>query len=203
LERKQAIEKERTRIATDMHDDFGANLSRIKFISEKMQLNIQEENILKKDLVKISEYSDEMAEKMNEIVWALNQRYDFLDDLVSFTRAYASAYLEEKAIKLLFTAQLIANTKLNGETRRNIFLVVKECLSNISKHAQATRVEISFVQTELLSVTVQDNGRGIEVDNIRPFANGLHNMQKRMEVMGGSFRIENVDGTRVTIVSPI
>jgi signal transduction histidine kinase len=83
LEKERAVEKERTRIATDMHDDFGAGLSRIKFISEKIKLKSENESQLN-DLSKISDYSDEMAEKMNEIVWALNERYDSLEDLSKF-----------------------------------------------------------------------------------------------------------------------
>jgi signal transduction histidine kinase len=102
LEKNRAIEKERTRIATDMHDDFGANLSRIKFISEKIKLKSENESQLTKDLTKISDYSDEMAEKMNEIVWALNERYDSLDDLVSFSRAYAAEYLSQHEIQFRF-----------------------------------------------------------------------------------------------------
>jgi signal transduction histidine kinase/ligand-binding sensor domain-containing protein len=196
-EKKQAIEQERTRIATDMHDDFGASLSRIKFISEKMQLSKYGDEHLKHDLTKISTYSDEMAEKMNEIVWALNQRYDSLEDLISFSRAYAADYLEHHNIHLLFRDKHIVNKELKGEIRRNIFMMIKESLHNIVKHASATEVLIEFIQGDQLFIRIKDNGKGFAEENIRPFANGLENMKKRLKDIGGSFTIKHEDGTLV------
>lgn len=202
-EKIQAIEKERTRIATDMHDDFGASLSRIKFLSEKLQLYSPDSPSEKNDLEKISLFSDEMAEKMNEIVWALNQRYDSLGDLVSFCRSYASEYLQDKNIKLHFSSGEVSEKKIQGEVRRNIFLVIKEALHNIVKHAHATEVHISFSQGKHLQVIIHDNGKGIEKDNIRPFANGLENMKKRIEDINGQFSIENKGGTRISMTVPV
>lgn len=214
LGKKQAIEKERTRIATDMHDDFGASLSRIKFLSEKLQLRKPDSASEKTDLGKISIYSDEMSEKLNEIVWALNQRYDSLGDLVSFCRSYASEYLLDKDIKLNFNAGEMNENKIQGEVRRNIFLVIKESLQNIVKHAAATEVSVSFnhdKQANEISVVIADNGKGIDKETIRPFANGLENMKKRMADINGSFSIENKEarpdgrggkGTQISISAP-
>lgn len=197
LEKERAIEKERTRIATDMHDDFGANLSRIKFISEKIKLKAEDNVNLTQDLTKISDYSDQMAEKMNEIVWALNERYDTLDDLVSFSRAYAAEYLSQHEIQFRFVAHVTSNKKLQGEVRRNLFLVIKEALHNIVKHAQASHVEITFEQKEHLHVLVTDNGKGFNAEEVRPFANGISNMKKRIQDIGGHLTIRNEDGTTI------
>lgn len=202
-EKKQAIEKERTRIATDMHDDFGASLSRIKFISEKMQLTQKENETLKTDLSKISEYSDEMAEKMNEIVWALNQRYDSCEDLVSFCRSYASEYFLDKNILFSFTAGPIPDKKIQGEVRRNIFLVIKEALNNIVKHAAATEASVSFSFEKGIAVTIADNGKGFEPKNVRPFANGLENMKKRITDINGQLDISSKNGTLISFTVPI
>ncbi len=199
----QAIEKERTRIATDMHDDFGASLSRIKFISEKMQLMQSDNPSLTNDLTKISVYSDQMAEKMNEIVWALNQRYDSIEDLVSFCRSYASEYLQDKGITLHFSTDGTTEKMLKGETRRNVFLVIKEALHNIVKHAEATVVDIHFSQTNLLKVSINDNGKGFNSDSIHAFANGLENMKKRMSDVGGELKITSETGTQISISVPI
>ncbi len=199
LEKKQAIEKERTRIATDMHDDFGASLSRIKFLSEKIQLQKNEDQKMNEDLGKISAYSDEMAEKMGEIVWALNQRYDSSGDLVSFCRSYASEYLEDKNIKLSFTSTLVKDIKINGEIRRNIFLVMKEALHNIVKHANATEVSITIDCDRELKLRIHDNGKGFDPLAVRPFANGLENMKKRISEISGTIGIENNKGTLVCI----
>ncbi len=202
-ERQQAVEKERTRIATDMHDDFGASLSRIKFISEKIKLKEGLDSDLDNDLSKISSYSDEMAGKMNEIVWALNERFDSVEDLVSFCRSYAAEYLDHHKIELDFSSQGITGVRLRGEARRNIYLVLKEALHNTIKHAGATRVKISFEQSEFLQIDYQDNGRGFDVSSIRPFANGLSNMEKRMQDVNGSFDLFVSDGVRIRLSVPI
>ncbi len=203
LEKQQAIEKERTRIATDMHDDFGASLSRIKFLSEKMKLQQSHQEKLKTDLEKISKYSDEMAEKMGEIVWALNQRFDSLDDLVSFCRSYATEYMEDKNIRLQFTSGQATTIFINGEIRRNVFLVIKEALHNVVKHSGASSVLVSMHFTSQLKVIIKDNGSGINKENIRPFANGIENMKKRMEEIGGTIIFKNEHGATITMQVPL
>ena len=99
LERKQAIEKERTRIATDMHDDLGAGLSQIKFLSEAIGMKRQKHLPIEEEVSSIRSFSDEMIDKMGEIVWALNEKNDTLSDLLSYTRSYAVEYLEQNSIK--------------------------------------------------------------------------------------------------------
>ncbi|KIC90521.1 hypothetical protein HY58_11255 [Flavihumibacter sp. ZG627] len=202
-EKNQAIEKERTRIATDMHDDFGASISRIKFLSEKIQLQKTGDPTLTNDLVKISTFSDEMAEKMGEIVWALNQRYDSLDDLISFSRSYASSYLQDKNITLHFTADEYPETCINGETRRNIFLSLKECLHNVVKHSGATQVHIVIEKDGQLTVSIKDNGHGFNPAAVRPFANGLANIKNRMQNIGGNMQLDSTQGTVVYLTIPL
>lgn len=199
LEKQQAVEKERTRIATDMHDDFGASLSRIKFLSEKIQLEKDDPEKTNQDLGKISAFSDEMAEKMGEIVWALNQRYDSSGDMISFCRSYASEYLGDKNIKLHFESDEAADVKVNGEIRRNVFLVVKESLHNIVKHAKASEVNIMIISKKDLRIVIQDNGKGFDATAVRPFADGIENMKKRIKGIGGEFTIQNQNGTRIEI----
>jgi signal transduction histidine kinase len=203
LEKQKAIEQERTRISTDMHDDFGASLSRIKFLSEKIKFQKQQDENLNTDLTKISSYSDEMAEKMNEIVWALNQRYDSLGDLVAFSRSYASEYLLAHNILLNFTGSDLPDMKINGELRRNIFLVLKESLHNVVKHAHATKATIVFDVKRNLLLTISDNGKGTDTNTIRPFANGLENMKKRITSVNGSITFENNNGTVISINVPL
>ena len=102
-ERQQAIEKERTRIATDMHDDLGAGLSRIKFLSETIGIKKQKQQPIEEDISKIREYSHEMIDKMGEIVWALNEKNDSLSDLLSYTRSYTVEYLSQNGIHVRLT----------------------------------------------------------------------------------------------------
>jgi signal transduction histidine kinase/ligand-binding sensor domain-containing protein len=203
LEKKQAIEKERTRIATDMHDDLGAGLSRIKFLSETIGIKKQQQQPIEEDVIKIREYSHQMIDKMGEIVWALNERNDSISDLIAYTRAYAMEYLSQSGIDC--TVELPKETNpycVSGEFRRNIFLSMKEILHNIVKHAQASCVVINIEIKKELIITVKDNGKGFGKDKIRPFSNGLYNVEKRMKDINGRSEIKIDNGTAVILFAP-
>ncbi|HET6769209.1 MAG TPA: two-component regulator propeller domain-containing protein, partial [Chitinophagaceae bacterium] len=181
LEKQQAIEKERTRIATDMHDDLGAGLSRIKFLSQSL-LNKKKDEIMKPELEKITSFSDEMSEKMGEIIWALNEKNDTLADLIAYTRSYAAEYLASHDIQCQANTPMnLPGTFITGEMRRNIFLSVKECLHNVVKHAGATKVCFSRDLNHHMQIIIHDNGKGIDPDSQRLFSNGIQNIEKRMK----------------------
>ena len=204
LEKQQAIEKERTRIATDMHDDLGAGLSRIKFLSETIGIKKQQQQPIEEDVNKIREYSHEMIEKMGEIVWALNEKNDSLHDLLSFTRAYAMEYLSQNGINC--KADLpdhIPAVFVSGEFRRNIFLTIKEALHNVVKHSQATEVILAIQVDHKLSIRLHDNGIGFVKANIRSFSNGLMNMAGRLKEIGGKIDITTTNGTQIDLSVPL
>ncbi|HWR32041.1 MAG TPA: ATP-binding protein, partial [Chitinophagaceae bacterium] len=203
-EKKQAIEKERTRIATDMHDDLGAGLSRIKFLSETIGIKKQKQQPIEEDISKIREYSHEMIDKMGEIVWALNEKNDSLSDLLSYTRSYAVEYLSLNGIECKVVApDNFPSIFVSGEFRRNVYLAMKEALHNIVKHAQANHVNITIAINHQLTITVQDDGIGFDITNIRPFSNGLMNMEKRMKNIGGIFQAKNIKGTIIQLTAPL
>ncbi|TAL42746.1 MAG: hypothetical protein EPN92_11220 [Chitinophagaceae bacterium] len=204
LEKKQAVEKERTRIATDMHDDLGAGLSKIKFLSETIGIKKQKQESFEEDISKIREYSHEMIDKMGEIVWALNQKNDSLSDLLSYSRSYAVEYLSQNGIKCdVQSPDSLPIVLLSGEFRRNIYLTLKEALHNIVKHAQASHVNITVGVNHNLAIKIQDDGIGFDKNNIRPFSNGLANMVKRMTEIGGSIQIKKEKGTLVELIAPL
>ena len=204
LERQQAIEKERTRIATDMHDDLGAGLSRIKFLSETIGIKKQQQQIFDEEISSIRNYSHEMIDKMGEIVWALNEKNDTLNDLLSYSRAYSVEYLSQNGIRCTVDApEQVMSVFVSGEFRRNVYLVIKEALHNIVKHAQATQTDMKFIVTDKLSILIQDNGTGFDKSNIRAFSNGLSNMENRIKEIDGEFMIENKKGTTVKFTVPL
>ncbi len=204
LERQQAIEKERTRIATDMHDDLGAGLSRIKFLSETIGIKKQQRQPIEEDITKIREYSHEMIDKMGEIVWALNEKNDSLSDLLSYTRSYAADYLTQNGISCKINMpENIPDLFVSGEFRRNIYLTIKEALHNIIKHAQADHIVITVNTGQHLTIRIKDDGMGFDKKNIRPFSNGISNMQKRMSEIKGVFNITGDDGTEVVLSAPL
>ena len=204
FEKKQAIEKERTRIATDMHDDLGAGLSRIKFLSETIGIKKQQLQPIEEDISKIREYSHEMIDKMGEIVWALNEKNDSLSDLLAYTRVYAMEYLSQNGIKCIVDApEHFPSNFVSGEFRRNVYLTVKEALHNVVKHAQASSVIIKMQTNDQLAICIHDNGTGFDINNIRSFSNGLINMENRVTELKGAFNIKNENGTIITIVVPL
>ena len=204
LEKKQAVEKERTRIATDMHDDLGAGLSRIKYLSESIQFNQTTSDSVLNDVQKIASYSDEMVEKMGEIIWALNEKNDSIAHLIAFTRSYAMDYLTTNQIQCVFNAEEeLPGTFVTGEMRRNIFLSVKESLHNVVKHAGAKTVTINVAIGPRLSVKIHDDGKGIDLNHLRPFSNGLSNIRKRMEEIGGKASFQSSGGTEVQLEVPL
>jgi signal transduction histidine kinase/ligand-binding sensor domain-containing protein len=204
LEKQQAIEKERTRIATDMHDDLGAGLSRIKFLSETIGIKKQQHEPIEEDVSKIREYSHEMIDKMGEIVWALNEKNDTLSDLLSYTRAYTVEYLSQNGIAC--QAEVPDNIPtffVSGEFRRNVFLTIKEALHNVVKHSQATEVKLNILVNHHLSIRLKDNGAGFDTKDIRPFSNGLTNMEARVKEIGGKIEITNKNGTLINLSIPL
>ncbi|HVM88856.1 MAG TPA: two-component regulator propeller domain-containing protein [Puia sp.] len=205
FEKQQAIEKERTRIATDMHDDLGAGLSSIRFLSEKVKRNTFSE-VTKTDIDKILSSSSELIDKMNEIVWAMNEKNDSLDDLLTYVRSYAKEYCEDNNIVCeIKIPDNIPPVFVSGEMRRNVFLTIKESLHNIIKHAQASKAEIELKIDSKLYASIKDDGRGFTGKENKYYhsGNGLKNMRKRIESTGGSFTIYENNGTVVEFSVPL
>ncbi|MFT3703404.1 MAG: two-component regulator propeller domain-containing protein [Agriterribacter sp.] len=204
LEKKQLLEKERTRIATDMHDDLGAGLSRIRFLSEHIDLKQQMNQPIQEDIGKIKQYSHEMIDKMGEIVWALNERNDSLQDLVAYVRSYAMEYLVQNNIHC--NANITEEMPvifLSGEYRRNIFLAVKEALHNIVKHAKATEVIFQISISNQMVILIQDNGIGFSASTKKRIGNGIVNINSRMRAINGKADIQEMHGTIVQLTAPL
>ena len=184
IESQQAIEKERNRIASEMHDDLGSGLTRIKYLSDKaLQLSGQNEN---DDVQKIANYSDDLVKNMSEIIWAMNSRFDNVDNLIAYVRRYASEYLEQNDIELIFTTNEIdLNPAISGEKRRNVFLVIKEILHNAVKYSGAKAIKIYVEVNVGIIITLSEvGGKGFDVEVMKDKSNGIYNMQKRMEGIG-------------------
>jgi len=202
LDRQQAIEKERTRIASDMHDDLGAGLSTLRFLSEKVKRN-SFSDVTRNDAGKIVDNSNDLVQKMNEIIWAMNEKNDTVEDLIFYTRAYAVEYCEENDLECeVNIPETIPPHFVSGEVRRNLFLTVKESLHNIVKHADAKKVKINFFVGKFFFVSINDNGKGFTVNN-NGEGNGLKNMKKRIGSIGGNFEILNEKGTIVNMTVPL
>ena len=138
-------------------------------------------------------------------IWAMNEKNDTLEDLLFYTRSYATEYCGENGLECETSLpENISKQFVSGEIRRNVFLTVKESLHNIVKHAKATQVKIDFETGRGLTVIISDNGKGMAIPNEQESeGNGLRNMQKRIASINGSFRIVNANGITITVKVPL
>jgi signal transduction histidine kinase len=198
----KAQQEERQRISADMHDELGSGMTAIRLMSEIARNKMKENTPVEID--KISSSADDVLNKMNAIIWSMNSGNDTLDNLISYIRAYALEYFENTPIECkVNTPASIPGMELSGDKRRNIFLSVKESLNNVLKHSKASQVTIDIATHSKLEIIITDNGPGIDMDKLRQFGNGLKNMTRRMESIGGRFRIENRQGTVTTLELPL
>jgi ligand-binding sensor domain-containing protein/signal transduction histidine kinase len=198
LEQERALERERTRISRDMHDEVGSSLSEIAILSELAKKKPEE---AAHHIQEISERAAEVIDSVSEIVWAMNPQNDKLDNLIAHTRRYAVKYLGLANISCKFTTPYeIPSSSISAELRRNIFLVVKELLHNVVKHSCASEVmfEVSLLDHNL-EIKIADNGKGFSLEQSTGLGNGLINMRKRIEDIGGTFNMESTQdkGTQI------
>lgn len=195
----KAQQEERNRISADMHDDLGAGMTTIRLYSELAKSRLADNSI--PEIEKISSSANELLGKMNAIIWSMSSSNDSLGNMIAYIRSYALEYFEDTGVVCkIDIPEKLPNIEVIGEIRRNVFLVVKEALNNILKHAKATEVSIKLIRVEDgLTLYIHDNGKGIDLDKLRQFGNGLKNMKKRMADIHVDFSIENNNGTLITM----
>jgi signal transduction histidine kinase len=141
---------------------------------------------------------------MNEIIWAMNEKNNSLEDLIYYTRSYSMEYCDENNLQCeVRLPDPIPHLMVSGEMRRNIFLAIKESLHNIVKHAGASKVSIEFTITDHLHIKISDNGKGIDTTPRSKDGNGLLNMQKRVTLLGGTLNLRNYEGLTIEFNIPL
>jgi signal transduction histidine kinase len=193
---------ERSRISKEIHDELGSSLTSISLLTEVLKKRI--DTHVNPEVNKISVASADMVDKMNEIIWALNTSNDTINSLIAYVRKFSNHFLEDAGIHLQFEEPLIPETMaIEGTVRRNIYLTIKEAINNIVKHAGAANVHLQVNMDNGLHINIQDDGKGIAFDTLPAFRNGLTNMKKRMEDIGGTLNIESTKGTLIKLFYPI
>ena len=197
LARQQAVERERARIAKDIHDDLGAHLTLIAVLGD---LAKKEKAIERID--KMAATARQAVKSLDEIVWAVNPRNDTLAHLIDYTGQFAADYLRAAGVRcLLDVPEHAAPREVASNVRHNVFLVVKEALQNIVKHAHATEVWLRINASERgMKIVIEDNGGGFERAPENALADGLRNMQQRMDELGGCCHIQSRVGTGTEII---
>lgn len=205
LEQQAALERERARIARDIHDDLGGSLTQITLLSALAARDEREK--AGEYIQRISTSAQQVIRSLDEVVWAINPRNDNLCDMIHYAGQYAIELLKAAGIRVrLDFPENIPDTPVSAEVRHNFFLVVKEALHNIARHAQATEVKLSAeISGDVFRMTIGDDGKGFKNENADAFANGVRNMRQRMDEIHGHCNIESVpgQGTRVMLSFPL
>ncbi|MGH7946247.1 MAG: sensor histidine kinase, partial [Opitutaceae bacterium] len=206
IEKEAAIDQERARIAREMHDELGANLTQIALLGDLVRRPVTDALEKERHAVGISTVARQTMKSLDEIVWAVNPRHDLLPNLLEYLGQYAIDYLASAQIRCRIDFPDIIPPKiLPADVRHHLFLAAKEALHNVVKHASAPEVSlrVSLSPSEL-HLSIEDHGCGFERREMPGTADGLRNIESRMQQAGGhaSVQTEPGHGTRVTLVLP-
>lgn len=227
LEQETAIERERTRIARDMHDDLGAKVTEISILSELAKLDVEKERSAINHIKEISLIGKKVVKALDEIVWSVNPKNDTLESLIDYVIQHIEQFLS--MTRILYRLDIppeIPSIIIPFDLRHNVFLVIQEALNNVVKHSSATEVYILMdINESTFFISVRDNGKGFSVDLFDPplsreqdseenilkkkkinlYSNGLGNMKKRITETGGSFMIKSEAGrgTEIKLEVPL
>jgi two-component system, NarL family, sensor kinase len=199
LEAELATQKtERQRIASEMHDEMGGNLTSLIYLAH----NLKDKASKNAQVDKIIQTSGNISDSINEIVWALNQEQNLLADWVFYVRGKTAELFENAGVQYTYTiSEPIPERTLSNIEKRNLYLVVKEAINNAIKHSKANNYEVNMDFTTGISISIKDNGIGF-IENGTPKAgggNGLKNMSRRIGEIGGCIAWSNGEGTTVNI----
>jgi signal transduction histidine kinase/ligand-binding sensor domain-containing protein len=208
MEQQMALDKERARIARDLHDDLGSQLTKIVLLSDlEADSRAAIVNPDTNRAQQLSATARQLIQSLDETVWAVNPRNDTLSELVAYVGQFAAEFLRHAGIPCrMDLPDAPPQWPVPAEVRHNLLLVEKEALNNIVRHAFATEVRLEFsVGEDSVGMVIEDNGRGFADAPDGPGADGLQNMRRRMQGIGGSFQIESRPGagTRIVFSCPL
>ncbi len=194
MQQQHAIERDRARIAKDIHDDVGAGLTQITLLTE---LARREPDQTGANLERISDSARTLTKAMDEIVWAVDPQHDTLIGLMDYISAYAEDFLRTAGIRCRMDLPVaLPEARVDAELRYNLFLALKEALNNVVKHAKATEVWLRLrVGDKSFTLVVEDNGRGLVTDDGRSLQHQHGSSQFRVrigeheEAVGGCGRV--------------
>jgi signal transduction histidine kinase/ligand-binding sensor domain-containing protein len=204
------LERVRTGIAADLHDDLSSSLARISILSELGRRRMTDPEALEATILEqIGETARELIEATGDIVWAIDMRRGDLESLLARIRRFAGDLLEARGVSVLFAGPpQAAGIELRPEMKRELYLILKEALHNAGKHAQARNVWIEVVRSgRELVAEVRDDGVGFAADGATGSGhsgrsgNGLRNLRERAARLGGTLAVDSVpgEGTRVRL----
>jgi signal transduction histidine kinase/ligand-binding sensor domain-containing protein len=214
LEHLHALDTERARIAHDIHDDLGSRLSQLSVLGELAGRDVEAAAPVQPHLEQLRATTGEAFQALDEIVWAVNPKQDSVAGLMAYLREFGPEFLSPVGIRCRLDFPSPApDVPLDSEKRHHLFLVVKEALNNVVKHARATEVWLRLsLKDKSLSLTIEDNGHGFafpQPSTLNPLppgmGNGLPNMRERLARLGGQFTLHSNpgQGTSIELTLPL
>ena len=202
VQRLLEMERLRLRLAADLHDDVGSNISSIALISDMLKARVRHNDVSERHLQRIHAAAEDTVRALRDIIWLVDPKHDTLADLVRKMRRGRHTLLN--GIECTFEVNTpVEPHPLDMDTMRNVFLIYKEALHNIAKHAAAQQVRITVdEQGGRLTLQIQDDGHGFDEAAIER-GHGLANMRRRAQTVGGQIAIESTPGigTRITFTA--
>jgi signal transduction histidine kinase len=205
VEMQLSLERERARIAQDIHDGVGANLTEIAWLAEVAEKDAGDPAEVRIQARKISSTARETVQSFDEIVWAVLPQNDSLASLVSYLGQRVDELFENTPTRCWFSAPNdLPNIVLPAEVRHSFYLACKEALHNVNKHAHAGAVKVQvIVQDGQLRVEIEDDGCGFDMSANASEGNGLRNLRQRFESLGGRFELHSNPGRGTKIIMTI
>ena len=203
---KELLEKERARIARDLHDQLGANLTQVALLGELAEADKELPGEIEQHARQICATARDTTRSLDEIVWALNSSNDTLESLANYACKYAQDYFALAGVSFRAELPAVPAIPILPEVRHNLFLAFKEAVNNVVKHAQATEAKVKLqLAPGKFTLTIADNGRGLGDLSGKQLRNGLNNMRKRLAEVRGEFEIAAGanGGTVVKLTVPI
>ena len=202
IEQQRALERERARIAQDLHDDLGASLTQIRFVGSLAGRPNTPAEEVRKHIEQIRAGARNMVIALDEIVWAVNPKNDSLRALVSYLCHYTEEFLQPTGIRCrLDVPDELPERSLASDVRHHLFLAFKEALNNVASHSAATEAQIQLtLPTRGMDIIIRDNGRGFDPAAVAaPGGDGLQNMRRRLEAAGGQCEVRSAPGLGATV----
>ncbi|HVV72990.1 MAG TPA: sensor histidine kinase, partial [Verrucomicrobiae bacterium] len=207
MRQQEALEKERARIARDLHDQLGANLTQVALLGEMAESDKELPNEVESHARQISQTARETTRALDEIVWTVNPSNDTLDGLINYVCKYAQEYLALAGLKYrLDVPPNLPSLPISPELRHNAFLAAKEAVNNVVKHSKASSAWLRLeLHPDRFVLEIEDDGRGLNPADQKKGRNGLKNMRKRMQDVGGTFEVVSRPGggTIVRLAAPV
>ena len=206
IDQLMRVQKVRNTIATDLHDDIGSTLTNISILSELSKKNLEHPQAAEQLLQRITEESVASQQALDDIIWSVNTSNDNMQQLQARMRRYVAEVFESSNISCQFDFEhTTEGGKLNMEQRRDVYLVFKECMNNIHKHASAKNIYIRIaVSNGVLHMLIEDDGKGFD-PNVANQRNGLKNLKTRVEKWKGNITIDTTAGrgAKIQISMPV